>query len=107
MSTDVTQSSRFRAICAFDPEKVNVATSETYQSDLEKVSGVVTSVISHVQSTNRELDEESLTTFAEKIGFINTQFNEDGKGTPFTVALYTLDLLTNLRKTYPQRIKTY
>jgi len=98
MSTDVTQSSRFRAICAFDPESVNVATSETYQSDLEKVSGVVTSVISHVQSTDRELDEESLTTFAEKIGFINTQFNEDGKGTPFTIALYTLDLLTNLRK---------
>lgn len=98
MSTDVTQSSRFKAICAFDPESINVAKSETYQSDLEKVSGVVTSVISHVQSTDRELDEESLTTFAQKIGFINTQFNEDGKGTPFTVALYTLDLLTNLKK---------
>ncbi|WP_420421714.1 hypothetical protein [Simkania sp.] len=38
-----------------------------------------------------------IATFAEKIGQINAQLEDGGKGTPFTVALYTMSLLTDLR----------
>lgn len=92
MSTDVTKTSEFKSICSFNPVNQTV-----HDSALERISSVVFSVISDLQSTDKELDSESIATFSEKIGQINTKLKDEGKGTPFTVALYTMSLLTDLR----------
>lgn len=92
MSTDVTKTSDFKSICSFNSVKQTVQ-----DSALERISSVVFSVISDLQSTDKELDSESIATFSEKVGQINTKLKDEGKGTPFTVALYTMSLLTDLR----------
>lgn len=93
MSTDVTQSSTFKSICSFNPENQTIK-----ESGLKSISSVVSSVISHLQTTDHELDSEAIATFSQKIGLINSKLEDGGKGTPFSVALYTMDLLVDLRK---------
>ncbi|WP_420421717.1 hypothetical protein [Simkania sp.] len=92
MSAEVTKTSDFESICSFNPAKHTVK-----DSSLGTISSVVSSVISHLQETDKEVDSDAVATFTEKVGQINSKLDDGGKGTPFTVALYTMNLLTNLR----------
>jgi hypothetical protein len=98
MSADITHSKEFNTVCNFDTTHNNVAKQDNTEVVIQKISMTCTSVIQHLQSSENKSDREKIAQFSQKVSIINGQFEAEGKGVPFAVHLYTLNLLTELKE---------
>ena len=98
MSADITHSKEFNTVCNFDTTHNNVANQDNTEVVIQMISKTCTSVIQHLQSSENKSDREKIAQFSQKVSIINGQFEAEGKGVPFAVHLYTLNLLTELKE---------